>query len=152
MGKLHLAAERGNIEECQKLLTEVGLKERLHHRPGELSGGEQQRVALARALIMDPMLVLADEPTGNLDTETSDAMHRLFFRLNRDRNITFLIVTHSRDLADRMPRVVTMRDGQIESELRRDLPIEFIQGTSETESPLTAPEPDTEDDSQSLEA
>ena len=139
---------RGDMApKAEKLLTEVGLKERLHHRPGELSGGEQQRVALARALIMDPMLVLADEPTGNLDTETSDAMHRLFFRLNRDRNITFLIVTHSRDLADRMPRVVTMRDGQIESELRRDLPIEFIQGTSETESPLTAPEPDTEDDS-----
>ena len=80
------------------------------------------------------MLVLADEPTGNLDTETSDAMHRLFFRLNRDRNITFLIVTHSRDLADRMPRVVTMRDGTIESELHRDLPESRSLGAQEPES------------------
>ncbi len=95
------------------LLTEVGLSERLTHRPGEMSGGEQQRVALARALIMNPKLVLADEPTGNLDTNTSVAMHDLLCRLNRQRGTTFLIVTHSRDLADKMQRVVQMRDGRI---------------------------------------
>jgi lipoprotein-releasing system ATP-binding protein len=107
---------------ARELLTEVGLGHRLAHRPGELSGGEQQRVALARALVMDPKLVLADEPTGNLDSTTSEAIHELFFRLNRSHGTTFLIVTHSRDLAGRMPRVVHMRDGRIERDERRTLP------------------------------
>jgi lipoprotein-releasing system ATP-binding protein len=101
---------------ARELLTEVGLLERLTHRPGELSGGEQQRVALARALIMNPRLVLADEPTGNLDTHTGVAMHQLLFRLNKVHGTTFLVVTHSRDLADQMPRVVHMQDGRIESD------------------------------------
>jgi len=101
------------------LLSEVGLAPRLAHRPGELSGGEQQRVALARAIVMEPMLVLADEPTGNLDSGTSEAIHELFFRLNRTHGTTFLIVTHSGDLAARMPRVVHMRDGRIERDERR---------------------------------
>jgi lipoprotein-releasing system ATP-binding protein len=104
---------------ARELLAEVGLAHRLSHRPGELSGGEQQRVALARALVMDPKLVLADEPTGNLDSATSEAIHELFFRLNRTHNTTFLVVTHSRDLAARMPRVVHMRDGRIERDERR---------------------------------
>ena len=105
---------RADLEKrSAELLAEVGLSERLTHRPGELSGGEQQRVALARALIMDPKLVLADEPTGNLDTNTSVAMHDLLCRLNQQRGTTFLIVTHSRDLADKMKRVVQMRDGRI---------------------------------------
>jgi lipoprotein-releasing system ATP-binding protein len=103
---------------ARELLHEVGLSERLTHRPGELSGGEQQRVALARALIMSPRLVLADEPTGNLDTNTGSAMHELLFSLNATRRTTFLVVTHSRDLADQMPRVVHMRDGRIESDLK----------------------------------
>jgi lipoprotein-releasing system ATP-binding protein len=101
-----------------ELLSEVGLRERLTHRPGELSGGEQQRVALARALIMEPKLVLADEPTGNLDTTTSTAMHQLLFALNQKRGTTFLVVTHSPDLAQQMPRVVHMRDGRIEEDRR----------------------------------
>jgi lipoprotein-releasing system ATP-binding protein len=101
-----------------ELLAEVGLSERLTHRPGELSGGEQQRVALARALIMSPRLVLADEPTGNLDTTTGRAMHELLFRLNQTRGTTFLVVTHSRDLADQMPRIVHMLDGRIDSDRR----------------------------------
>jgi lipoprotein-releasing system ATP-binding protein len=104
---------------ARELLATVGLSERLKHRPGELSGGEQQRVALARALIMKPELVLADEPTGNLDSGTSDSIHGLFFELNRTLGITFLIVTHSGDLARRMHRVVHMRDGRIERDERR---------------------------------
>ena len=110
---------------ARELLQEVGLSHRLTHRPGELSGGEQQRVALARALIMQPKLVLADEPTGNLDSKTSEAIHALFFELNRSRGTTFLIVTHSRDLAERMPRMVRMRDGLIEQDLRREGPAPF---------------------------
>jgi len=104
------------------LLGEVGLAERMTHRPGELSGGEQQRVALARALIMNPRLVLADEPTGNLDTTTGRTMHELLFRLNQARGTTFLVVTHSRELAEQIPRVVQMRDGRIESDLRHGQP------------------------------
>ncbi|MEY4511117.1 MAG: hypothetical protein RLZZ450_3239 [Pseudomonadota bacterium] len=111
---------RKDLEQrARALLAEVGLTHRLEHRPGELSGGEQQRVALARAVVMEPELVLADEPTGNLDSGTSEAIHELFFRLNRTHGITFLIVTHSADLAGRMPRVVHMRDGRIERDERR---------------------------------
>jgi lipoprotein-releasing system ATP-binding protein len=105
-------------DRARALLEEVGLKQRLTHRPGELSGGEQQRVALARALIMQPKLVLADEPTGNLDTHTGTAMHELLFRLNQAHGTTFLVVTHSQDLAQKMPRVVNMVDGRIESDQR----------------------------------
>jgi lipoprotein-releasing system ATP-binding protein len=105
-------------DRARQLLEEVGLRERLSHRPGELSGGEQQRVALARAIIMNPKLVLADEPTGNLDTHTGTAVHELLFRLNQVYGTTFLVVTHSQDLAEKMPRVVHMRDGRIESDQR----------------------------------
>ncbi len=104
---------------AKQLLDEVGLSERLTHRPGELSGGEQQRVALARALLMEPKLVLADEPSGNLDSQTSASVHSLFFDLNRRHGITFLIVTHSRDFAEMMPRRVSMKDGRIDSDERR---------------------------------
>lgn len=106
---------------AEDMLGRVGLSHRLDHRPAELSGGEQQRVALARALVMGPKLVLADEPTGNLDSKTSEQMHDLVFDLNREHGTTFLIVTHSRDLAQLMPRVVTMRDGRVESDERREL-------------------------------
>jgi lipoprotein-releasing system ATP-binding protein len=103
---------------ARELLAEAGLEKRLTHRPGELSGGEQQRVALARALIMNPRLVLADEPTGNLDSTTGKAMHDLLFGLNKSRGTTFLVVTHSGDLAEQMPRVVHMRDGRVEDDRR----------------------------------
>ena len=106
-------------DRARRLLDEVGLSARLTHRPGELSGGEQQRVALARALLMEPKLVLADEPTGNLDSQTSESVQSLFFELNRRHGTTFLIVTHSRDFAAMMPRQVAMMDGRIVSDERR---------------------------------
>ena len=90
-----------------------GWATRLLHRPGELSGGEQQRVALARALLLRPRLLLADEPTGNLDTKTGREMHELFFELNRELEMTILIVTHNDELAARTPRRLRMADGVI---------------------------------------
>jgi lipoprotein-releasing system ATP-binding protein len=104
---------------ARALLTEVGLAERVTHRPGELSGGEQQRVALARALVLSPRLLLADEPTGNLDTGTSSAMHDLFFEINRKHGTTIVVVTHNQAFAESMPRIVSMRDGTIERDERR---------------------------------
>ena len=101
------------------LLEEVGLKERVMHRPGELSGGEQQRVALARALVLEPKLLLADEPTGNLDSKTSNQIHELFFTINAQRKTTIVVVTHNMDLAKSMPRVVTLRDGRVEDDGRK---------------------------------
>src|SRR6202789_2178306 len=103
---------------ARALLTEVGLASRVTHRPGELSGGEQQRVALARALVLSPKLLLADEPTGNLDTATSGAMHDLFFEINQKHGTTVVVVTHNLTFAESMPRVVTMRDGSIETDVR----------------------------------
>ncbi|MBW2189449.1 MAG: ABC transporter ATP-binding protein [Deltaproteobacteria bacterium] len=111
-------------DRARQLLDEVGLTDRLTHRPGELSGGEQQRVALARALLMKPELVLADEPTGNLDSQTSNSVQSLIFDLNRRHGITFLIVTHSRDFAAMMPRRVSMKDGRIDSDELRPQPLE----------------------------
>ncbi len=101
---------------AMELLERVDLKDRVSHRPGELSGGEQQRVALARALVMRPKLLLADEPTGNLDSKTSDAIHELFFELNAQYSTTMLIVTHNNELAARLPRKLNMVDGVIEEE------------------------------------
>jgi lipoprotein-releasing system ATP-binding protein len=107
---------------ARALLDEVGLSERVTHRPGELSGGEQQRVALARAVVLSPKLVLADEPTGNLDTQTSGAMHDLFFEINKKHGTTIVVVTHNLGFAQSMPRVVTMRDGTIETDARGSQP------------------------------
>lgn len=99
------------------LLEEVGLAERATHRPGELSGGEQQRVAVARALALGPRLVLADEPTGNLDSATSEAIHELFFEINRKHNTTIVVVTHNPSFADSMPRVVHLKDGRVDRDV-----------------------------------
>jgi lipoprotein-releasing system ATP-binding protein len=101
------------------LLEEVGLKDRALHRPGELSGGEQQRVALARALVLEPKLILADEPTGNLDSGTSAQIHDLFFSINKQRGTTIVVVTHNMALAASMPRIVTLKDGRVEKDERR---------------------------------
>ncbi len=96
-----------------KLLEEVGLKDRLKHKPGELSGGEQQRVAIARALVMEPEILLADEPTGNLDTETGKKIEDILVNLNKTRKITLVVVTHNKLLAERMSRRIRLRDGKI---------------------------------------
>jgi lipoprotein-releasing system ATP-binding protein len=101
------------VGEATKLLSEVGLGDRLHHKPGELSGGEQQRVSVARALMQQPDLVLADEPTGNLDTHTGDALFALLRQLNRSRGTTFVIVTHNDKLSAQADRIVSMQDGMI---------------------------------------
>jgi lipoprotein-releasing system ATP-binding protein len=99
--------------EAVALLKDVGLEHRMQHKPGELSGGEQQRVAVARALMQRPDVVLADEPTGNLDTHTGDALFGLMRTLNRDRGITFVIVTHNEKLSAQADRIIHMEDGGI---------------------------------------
>jgi lipoprotein-releasing system ATP-binding protein len=98
---------------AESLLEEVGLSGRLTHRPGELSGGEQQRVAIARALMTEPKVILADEPTGNLDTHTAQSVHELLKKLNHEKGLTSIIVTHNERLAEMGDRTIRMVDGLI---------------------------------------
>jgi len=103
---------RAEAEELARVaLLQVKLGDRLAHKPGELSGGEQQRVALARALVLRPRLLLADEPTGNLDPETGEGIHRLLFEMNQEMGITAVVVTHNLTLAERLPRCLRLHDG-----------------------------------------
>ncbi|HOD29692.1 MAG TPA: ABC transporter ATP-binding protein [Syntrophales bacterium] len=108
-------AKREARKKAEGLLKDVGLGDRMTHKPGELSGGEQQRVAVARALIMAPDILLADEPTGNLDTETGKIIEDLLIDLHRERNVTLIVVTHNQSLARRMSKSVGLRDGRIDA-------------------------------------
>ena len=100
-------------KEAEKLLDYLGLSHRINHKPSELSGGEQQRVAVARALINQPAVIFADEPSGNLDTESAKNLHELFFKLREEFNQTFVIVTHNQELANMADRKLIMKDGNI---------------------------------------
>jgi lipoprotein-releasing system ATP-binding protein len=100
-------------KKAEELLEYLGLKERLKHKPSELSGGEQQRVAVARALINSPKIIFADEPSGNLDSNTAKELHQLFFNLRKEFGQTFVIVTHNTELADMADRKLVMKDGKV---------------------------------------
>lgn len=108
-----IAGDKNPSEKATKMLTDLGLGNRLGHLPSELSGGEQQRVAVARALINHPSVLLADEPSGNLDSENAAQLHDLFFELRDKLGITIIIVTHNEDLASRADRTLRMSDGMI---------------------------------------
>jgi len=108
------------VARARALLVRVGLGDRMDHEPSQMSGGQQQRVAIARALVNRPALLLADEPTGNLDSKTSQQMHELFFDINKQRKTTIIVVTHNMQLAGSMPRVVTLRDGRVEKDERKE--------------------------------
>jgi putative ABC transport system ATP-binding protein len=111
-------AASGRHDKAKELLTAVGLGARFDHSPNQLSGGQQQRVAIARSLVNDPEIVLADEPTGNLDSRTSIEIMEILQRLNREKNLTIVLITHEHDIAEYGTRTVTVRDGRITSDER----------------------------------
>lgn len=100
-------------EKAKSLLEKVGLSDRLYHKPTQLSGGQQQRVAIARALVVNPIVLLADEPTGNLDSKSSHEIMELISRLHREENLTIILVTHERDIAEYAEKIIRMQDGKI---------------------------------------
>jgi lipoprotein-releasing system ATP-binding protein len=115
-GLIGRLADQEAHQRAEQMLELVGLKDKLHRRPTELSGGEQQRVAVARAVVLRPKLVLADEPTGNLDPHTADEVHGLFHRLNRELGVTFMVATHNERLSRSMGRTLRLREGRLVNE------------------------------------
>lgn len=112
-------SKRQRLERAKEVLESVGLGDRVEHKPNELSGGQRQRVAIARALVNDPSIILADEPTGNLDTKTSIEIMAIFEELHAKGN-TIILVTHEPDIADHAHRIIKLRDGKLESDVRND--------------------------------
>ena len=110
---IHKTPKKEAEKRALELLGFLGLKNRANHKPGELSGGEQQRIAVARSLINSPAVIFADEPSGNLDSESAENLHQLFFKLREEFDQTFVIVTHNEELADMADRKLTMVDGEI---------------------------------------
>lgn len=108
--------KKSAVKQAEEVLHIVGLNDRLHHKPGALSGGEQQRVAIARAIVHRPAFVMADEPTGNLDTVNAGFVHQLFFDLRKQLGLTFIVVTHNEDFAAQADRAILMKDGIITEE------------------------------------
>ena len=113
--------KKKRVERAKKLLKLVGLEKRMNHRPNELSGGEQQRVAIARALANEPKIILADEPTGNLDTKSGEVIINLLERINREKGTTLVMVTHDMELANRANRIVKLEDGRIVKEWKKKI-------------------------------
>lgn len=111
-------SKRERSERAKQLLEEVGMSDRIKHRPNELSGGQKQRVAIARAMANEPSIILADEPTGALDTETSAKVMEIFKRLNKDMGKTIVLITHNPELAEQCDRILTLRDGRFINERR----------------------------------
>lgn len=136
------ASER--VRRARRALAEVNLSDRERSMPNQLSGGQQQRVALARALVNNPSLILADEPTGALDTRTSVEVMEIFQRLNRERNLTIIIVTHEPDIAQYADRIIQFRDGRV----RRDYPVENRKDAAEVLKHLPLETNDEDDEAE----
>jgi len=121
------AGVKDRRQRAAEALESVGLADRMTHRPSELSGGQQQRVAIARALVTNPTIILADEPSGNLDTRSSEEILALFQRLNRERGITIVLVTHEADIAHHTQRIVQLKDGRIQRDVAVAQPLDALE-------------------------